>query len=238
MFDCHNDLLTYIYQKRNNVKFLQEYCSNIYNSNNITGAIFNLFFMSPEEMYSELGFLEAELNTIQMLQHVINIINSYSLIPTHINYLLGIEGLDYINSLNDIDKLYDLGIRCITVVWNNQNKFGSGNRSSNGLTKLGKQLIHKLVDMHIAIDLSHANTQTFFDIIELCNELKQHGKHPIIFASHSNCTTVYNTSRNLTDEQIQAIAQLDGIIGLVQIKRFCSHLDMKNLSNINDDFTR
>lgn len=238
MFDCHSDLLTYIYQKRNDIEFLKSYCSKIYNPNNITGGIFNLFFMSPEEMHAELGFSKDELNPVKQLEFVLKLIHVHSLIPRHTKSIFGIEGLDYLSSLDDIDLLYDLGIRSLAIVWNNKNQFGSGNRSSCGLTPLGKLLVTKLVDKKIAIDLSHANFKTFFDIIELCNSLKSKGKNPIVFASHSNAKNIYSDSRNLTDEQIQAIAKLGGVIGVVQIKRFCDYLDIKNLTNIDDDFSR
>ena len=238
MFDCHDDLLTYIYQKRNDIEFLKSYCSKIFNPNNIKVGIFNLFFMSPDEMQEELGFSKDELNPVKQLSCVTELINVHSLIPSKTKSIFGIEGLDYLHSLDDIDLLYDLGIRSVAIVWNNKNQFGSGNRSSCGLTPLGKLLVTKLVDKRIAIDLSHANLKTFFDIIKLCNILKQQGKDPIVFASHSNAKTIYSDSRNLTDEQIQAIAQLDGVIGVVQIKRFCDYLDIENLTNISDDFSR
>lgn len=238
MFDCHYDLLTYIYTKRNDIPYLKDYCRMIYRTDNVTGGILNLFFMTKEEMKEELNISKEELNIIPMLKCVKNILDKHDLIPNNSKIIYGIEGLDYLNSLDDIDILYDLGVRSIAIVWNNKNKFGSGNRSSQGLTPIGRKLVKKLVDKNIAIDLSHANENTFWDIINLCNNLKENGQCPIIFASHSNCNSVYSDSRNLTDEQIKAIASLDGVIGIVAIKRFCDYLDIQNLSNINKDFSK
>ena len=56
MFDCHYDLLTYILMKKDEPDFLKNYCASVYNDNNITGGIFNLFYMSESEMKEELGF--------------------------------------------------------------------------------------------------------------------------------------------------------------------------------------
>ena len=50
MFDCHCDLLTYIYVNRNNITKIKKVCNSIYNKDNIKGAIFNLFYMSKQEM--------------------------------------------------------------------------------------------------------------------------------------------------------------------------------------------
>lgn len=101
--------------------------------------------------------------------------------------------------------------------------FGGGAKGNKnqGLTNLGIELVEKLVDKKIAIDLSHSNERTFYDVIELCNELKNKGKDPIVFASHSNVKAICNHPRNLTDNQIIKIKELDGIIGIVSVKPFC-----------------
>lgn len=222
MFDCHCDLLTYIYVNRNNIKKIKEKCKLIYNKNNIIGAIFNLFFMSEEEMKNELNICKEEIDVIKMLNTVYKLIKENNIIPQNIKYTFGIEGLDYLENISDIDTLYDLGVRSVNIVWNNKNKFGGGTRTENtyGLTDLGEELVEKLVKTEIAIDLSHANEKTFFDIIEKCIELKKHGYFPKVFASHSNCKSVCNVKRNLTDKQIIEIKKLNGIIGIVEYKDF------------------
>ena len=170
MFDCHYDLLTYILMKKNDVNFLKNYCRKVYNKNNITGGIFNLFYMSPKEMKEEIGIEENQIDLIKNLTGVRQFIESNSLISKDINYIFGIEGLDYLQNIDDIDILYSLGLRATNIVWNNENKFGGGAKSDKniGLTKLGENLVEKLIDKKIAIDLSHANEKTFFDIIDIC----------------------------------------------------------------------
>ena len=223
MFDCHYDLLTYIYMNRKNLRPVISHCKKIFN-NNITGGIFNLFYMSEKEMYDELGVYTNEIDIIQNLKVVNYLIRRYRIIPYNIKYLIGIEGLDYLKDINDIDILYNLGIRSVGIVWNNKNKFGAGVRASNseGLTTVGKQLVDKLVNKKIAIDLSHANEKTFYDIIYKCKELKEKGYNPIVFASHSNAKMYCNVPRNLTDRQLLEIKKLDGIVGVVSVKDFCT----------------
>lgn len=236
MFDCHYDLLTYILMKKNKKDFLKEYCNRVYNKNNIIGGIFNLFYMTEEEMIDELGIDKSKINLIENLKEAKQYIEKNKLISNDIQYIFGIEGLDYLQKLEDIDVLYDLGLRSTNPVWNNQNKFGGGAKVDNkvGLTKLGEELIQKLIDKRIAIDLSHANETTFFDIINICKKMKTEGKEPIVFASHSNAKAICNVPRNLTDEQIIAIKELGGVIGVVSIKIFC--IDTEGVSNNNIDF--
>ena len=233
MFDLHYDLLTYIYMSKNNLKKVKKYCEKIFNDN-IIGGIFNLFYMSPKEMEEELSIKEEEINIIENLKLVNRLIYQNKLIPKNIKYIYGIEGLDYLERIEDIDIIYELGARRVNIVWNNDNKFGGGAKGNKtrGLTKLGEELVGILVDKKIAIDLSHANEKTFYDITNLCMDLKQKGKNPIIFASHSNVRKLCNVPRNLTDEQILKIKELDGVIGIVGVKPFCIEEDKFNNDKI------
>ena len=236
MIDCHYDLLTYILIKKDEKEFLRNYCKNVYKKDNITGGIFNLFYMTEQEMKEELGIEKNKINLIENLKEVKEYIRLNKIIPDNINYIFGIEGLDYLEKIDDIDILYSLGLRSTNPVWSNKNKFGGGVRANKeeGLTKLGKILIEKLVNKKIAIDLSHANETTFFDIINICKKMKKEGKDPIVFASHSNAKKVCNVPRNLTDEQILAIKELGGIVGVVSIKNFC--IDTDDICNKNIDY--
>ena len=229
MFDLHYDLLTYIYINRDNLAKVKKHCKKIF-KDNIIGGIFNLFYMSQQEMKEELRIERKEINIINNLKVVNKLIYENDLIPKSIKYIYGIEGFDYLEKNDDVDKIYDLGVRSVNIVWNNDNKFGGGARGNKerGLMALGEELVKKLVDKKIAIDLSHANEVTFYDIIALCMNLKQKGKNPIVFASHSNARKLCDVPRNLTDEQVLKIKELDGVIGIVGVKQFCIKEDSFN----------
>ena len=222
MFDLHYDLLTYIYMNRNDLEIVKKHLKKLFNDN-VSGGIFNLFYMSPKEMKEDLGIEKEEIDVIKNLEIVNNLIFKYNLLPNKLKYIYGIEGLDYLKKIEDIDKIYDLGVRSVNIVWNNDNKFGGGAKGdkNKGLTKLGEELIEKLADKKIAIDLSHTNEKTFYNIIDKCYKLKSSGKIPILFASHSNCYELCNHLRNLKDDQIIKINELGGVIGIVGVKPFC-----------------
>lgn len=232
MFDCHYDLLTYIYMNKNNLKEVKKHFKKIF-KDNITGGIFNLFYMSYAEMKEELGVKKEEIDIIENLKEVNNLISNYDLVPKDIKYIYGIEGLDYLEKIEDVDKIYDLGVRSVNIVWNNDNKFGGGAKGdeTRGLTDLGVELVKRLVNKKIAIDLSHTNEKTFYDIIDLCNELRNEEKYPIVFASHSNVKEICNHKRNLSDDQIIKIKELNGVIGVVAVKPFCVQEEKFNKEN-------
>ena len=230
MIDMHHDLLSIIYQcyLRMDYSYLDEWFNN-YNSENVSGVIANLYFMSPEEMREELGESLDDIDVVEMFKKAIEIYKKYSL---GIDILFSIEGCDYIKDTNELEELYNLGLRNILLVWNNPNKYGSGNRGDYGLTEEGRAFIRRAVELGISIDLSHMNEKTFKDTISLLETLKEEGLKVKVLASHSNSYSVCPHLRNLDDDELKALKELDGIVGVVEYSEFV--LD----NNASDDKLR
>ena len=238
MYDMHYDLLTILYynltknNKYQNINKLIDDCKKIYN-NNITGGIINLYFMSKKEMLDELDIKEEELqDVVKMFKKSIEYLDIFkekNIIQKNIDFIYSIEGCDFLKDEKELEKLYQLGLRSILPVWNNKNKFGSGIRTNEGITKEGIKLIKKAIELGIIIDISHANEQTFYDIINITKEEKEKGKNPILMASHSNVKTLCNRKRNLDDLQLEKLKEEDGYIGLFTNGNFLS-LNNKNFN--------
>lgn len=233
MIDLHFDLLTklYISYLENDYMYIENYM-NCLNNNNVNGLIANLCFMSKEEMKDEYhkNYYNEKIDVIEMFAVVKKLLDKY--LPNGILVIMSIEGCDYVD-ITDLKPLYDLGLRAILPVWNEENKYGSGNRTDKGLTHLGREFILKAIELGIGIDLSHANKNTFDDIIDTIWSAKKIGLEPIIYASHSNVYSLCNRDRNLTDEQLLKIKALDGIVGLFSHKNFIYKDSIKNNININ-----
>jgi membrane dipeptidase len=125
--------------------------------------------------------------------------------------MMGIEdGAAVLNDLENVDKLYNAGIRYIGLTWNKSNRIGSSARDESegrknfGLTEFGKEVVKRMEHVGILVDVSHSGEKTFWDVIE-------NTKNPII-ASHSNCYALNPHYRNLKDNQIKAIAERGGVI--------------------------
>ncbi|WP_461866798.1 dipeptidase [Thermococcus sp.] len=131
-----------------------------------------------------------------------------------IAFILGMEGAEPLG--NDIDILrifYELGLRVLTLTHSRRNYVGDGaflkpqkSGTPGGLSPFGIEVLEEAHKLGIIIDVSHLNDPGFWDVIEFSND-------PII-ASHSNCRALVNHPRNLTDEQIKAIAERGGVIGM------------------------
>lgn len=219
MFDAHYDLLSiaYVCYLKNDYSYLEERIKS-YRNDNVQGVIANLYFMSEEEMKEELHpkYYQKEVSVVEMFRISTEIIKSY--LP-NTDLIFSIEGCDFLET-SDLDELYSLGLRNILPVWNNKNKYASGNRSNQGLTEEGKCLLEKAIELGISIDLSHANKKSFDDITSYLIEKEASGEDFFVMASHSNARSICERERNLEDDQLLAIKELNGLVGVFSNRNF------------------
>lgn len=131
--------------------------------------------------------------------------------------ILSLEGAEAIEGdLSKLRILFRLGIRAMGLTWNFANEVGDGvaEERNGGLTHFGKEVVHEMNRLKMIIDVSHLSERGFWEVLRISNQ-------PII-ASHSNAKAVHDHPRNLTDEQIKAIINRDGIIGITFVKDFIS----------------
>ncbi len=131
--------------------------------------------------------------------------------------LLGVEGLTSIGEdVDQIDKLYDFGVRHAMLTWNEQNALATGVQgdTKRGVTEIGKKALHRLEQKKMIVDVSHLNERSFWDVLDTV-------RCPIL-ASHSNAKALSNATRNLTDEQLLAIRDTKGLVGLNSFNLFVS----------------
>ena len=126
-----------------------------------------------------------------------------------------IEGAEAIDpDLNSLEVLYQAGLRSIGPVWSRPNIFGhgvpfrypSGSDIGPGLTDHGKRLVKRCDELGVMLDLSHLNAAGFWDVARTSTK-------PLV-ATHSNAHGICAHSRNLTDDQLAAIRDSDGMVGL------------------------
>ena len=219
MIDMHYDLLSIMYYcyKKNDFTYVENWIKN-FTDDNVCGLLANLYFMNEDEMKDDLGkYYDPNVSVLEMFKIAVEVFKKY--LP-HTKVIFSIEGCDYIKDTKELEELYKLGLRNILLVWNNPNKYGSGNRSSSGLTDEGRKFLIKAIDLGISIDLSHMNRKTFSDTVDLLKEQKKLQKDVKVIVSHSNCYDIWNHPRNLTDDQLKSIKDLDPVVGLVSYGPF------------------
>ena len=217
IFDTHTDILYNIVEKRlkNTRGIVEAYHIPEQLEGNITGGIWTYYtdinHLLCEDIDKAILYILEELEASDDVQ----VIKSQDDWTDHkVNVILGFESLASIKDLDHLRKMYNHGFRHAMLTWNEKNHFatGIGTQDGTGLTDLGCQAISLMNELGMVIDVSHASIDTMFDILDITRE-------PII-ASHSNCYSVTPHRRNLSDEQIMAIAKVEGVIGITSVPDF------------------
>jgi membrane dipeptidase len=143
--------------------------------------------------------------------------------------IAGLMGLEGGHAIEDSPRLlrdyYRLGVRYMTLThWNTNGLADSATdvnnpqvQHHNGLTPLGKEVVHEMNRLGMMVDISHTSDKTFYDAIET-------SQAPII-ASHSACRALTNVPRNMTDDMIKALSKKGGVI---QINVNCGFISQKS----------
>jgi membrane dipeptidase len=137
--------------------------------------------------------------------------------------LMGIEGGHAIeDSLATLREFYRLGVRYMTLTWNNTNNWadaGRGEKKHNGLSDFGREVVREMNRLGMMVDVSHVSDKTMSDALDV-------SKAPII-ASHSSARALSNVPRNIPDDLLKKIA---GKGGVVQVNFYSVFVDAATVS--------
>jgi membrane dipeptidase len=122
--------------------------------------------------------------------------------------LLGLEGGHSIeNDLGLLRTYHQLGVRYMTLTWAKNNEWADSSGDTplhNGLTDFGRSVVREMNRLGMMVDVSHVSDKTFWDVLQTT--------HAPIIASHSSARALTDSPRNLTDEQLRAIATNNGVV--------------------------
>jgi len=130
--------------------------------------------------------------------------------------ILHLEGADCIGTdMAILDCLYQLGIRSIGLTWNHRNLLADGvgeGKHAAGLSRVGKEVVIRMAELGILLDLSHLAEPGFQEAIE-------YYQGPVL-VTHANARALCNHPRNLNDTQLKMIRDCSGVIGINQVADF------------------
>jgi membrane dipeptidase len=146
-----------------------------------------------------------------------------------IGLVLALEGVEPFGyEVATADLFWELGLRVAGLTWNRRNPFADGAADEGGLSGLGGRLLTRFAELGVILDLAHASPRLFDECLEAYA-----GR---VCVTHAGCRAVNDTPRNLSDGQLRALAERDGIFGLMlhplaidpvspTIERVIDHLD-------------
>lgn len=219
--DAHNDLLIELDHRRDGAAPFARHWLPLLEQGGVGLQVCPVFGAEPEWL-SELS-LRRVLSQIAAFQRAVDenpdrvlaVRRAVDLDPVErgerIGMMLsmeGVEALGYDPAL--IDVFWSLGVRMVGLTWNRRNPFadGAAEPDGGGLSRLGRQLVERMLGLGIVLDLAHASERTFADVLERAGE-------GTVVVSHAACRAVCETPRNLSDEQLRALAERGGVLGMM-----------------------
>jgi len=121
-------------------------------------------------------------------------------------------------NLDKLQLFHNLGLRIIQPCYNNRNVFADGcaEKSNGGLSNAGHELVDMMNKLDLIVDCSHVGVKTTLDVCDSAN---------FVVSTHSDARAVCDNPRNRTDEEIKAIAEKDGVLGMVAFPTFVKWTD-------------
>jgi membrane dipeptidase len=162
----------------------------------------------------------------------VKLVSNYNDIMSTVNNgkiaaVLCLEGGQLIGkNIDNIDKLYKLGMRYLTLAWNYGTEWcgGAHDDDNKGLTEFGKQVIDRLNELGVMIDVSHVNKKSLEDVLNYTDKT--------VIATHSGAYDVNESKRNLSNEHIKEIARRGGVIGSVFYPYFLNNTDKATIKDV------
>ena len=123
-----------------------------------------------------------------------------------IGYVLSLEGADSILSPRHLEQAYEEGLRAVGLAHYGPGIYAAGTSAEGGLTERGRDLLPVMEALGLALDVTHLTDAGFWEALDRFDGT--------IWASHHNCRHLVPHPRQLTDEQIRAVIERDGVIGV------------------------
>lgn len=189
-------------------------------------ALFNNGELEVKEMLGIIELLKKEADKSSLAEFCItaeDIDNSAAPVAV----ISSLEGIGNTPDLqcDDINRFYDAGVRVASITWSNDNPLcGGTHENKTGLTSKGREVLRRMSELGMVLDVSHISDAGFYDACEI------EGLN--IIATHSNSRTICLHNRNLTDEQFKIIISRGGVAGLNLFPKFINNTDSAAVTDL------
>jgi membrane dipeptidase len=184
------------------------------------------------DLVDELGMMLADVH--KHAQQVAKITRSQDILDAQqarkIGFLPTVEHLSIGNELHRVDVLYGIGVRLAGLTYMRKSEIGDGQyeRTNCGLSDFGIDVVRRMNDIGMAIDLSHAGSRTALETIELSDA-------PVVF-SHNASATVRPTRRSRSDEEVRAVADKGGLVCVTAVPNSLSDDPHQDINCVLDHY--
>ena len=241
IIDMHCDTLLNLRTKEYDLKNVKGHISldKLISSNYLVQcfAVFtHLKYVTDPKQYVEEMISAFKYNMDKFSNEIRQVYNYNDIIKNQedniVSALLTIEELGVIHEVEELDELYQQGVRMATLTWNFANDFAYPAwefiskeippviQPKKGLTEKGIKLVKRMEELGIIIDVAHLNDEGIYDILKYTTK-------PFV-ASHSNARSICDVSRNLPDDLLLKMKERGCVIGI----NYCPDFVKENSNNV------
>ncbi|MDW7651873.1 MAG: dipeptidase [Bacillota bacterium] len=154
-----------------------------------------------------------------------------ALLEKKLAVLLSMEGGEPLEDLDVLHVLYRLGLRSVGLTWNQRNMLADGvgvGQAAGGLTHLGQDMVREMNKLGMIVDAAHLAPRGFYDLLDAASA-------PFV-VTHANAKAVCDHRRNLDDDQLRALQEQGGVVGLTYYPPFVHRSGLASLDDLLDHF--
>ncbi len=203
---------------------------------NLVLQVFSLFVYPAEQSRTLKGILQQidrfyqEIEQNSQLVYLLLYMTDYKPDNNRLAALLHLEGGECLGTDQEVLRiLYRLGLRSVGLTWNDRNLLADGvkeGQNAGGLSRVGRKMIQEMKRLGMLLDLSHIAPAGFYQAID-------EYQGPVL-VTHANVRKFCDHPRNLDDNQLKALANSGGIIGLSQVSDFVKDIPQPSLDDFID----
>ncbi len=210
-FDLHCDTATFLFDRGEDLSSSSAHISSRsilqFEKYGQVAAIFSRNDLSDEECYTR--FFSAA-NDFKVKNSISFCRSAGELSENERAYILSVEDARLLSGdAERLNALFNADVRVITPLWAGETCIGGSFDTEAGLTRFGKDVINKCLELGVIVDISHASGRSSDEMIDICSKYGA----PVI-ASHSDSYAVNPHARNINDERAKKIASSKGLIGI------------------------
>jgi membrane dipeptidase len=168
--------------------------------------------MAQVDVYHRLADQSEQITLIDGPQDLEDVLASWATETPQVGIVMALEGADPIRRPAEAEEWVQRGVRAASLSWMARSRYAGGNAQPGPLTDAGRALLEVMADFGMLLDVSHLAEEAFWEAIE-----RYEGP---VAATHANPRTFVPGPRQLSDRMIQALAERDGVMGIVPYNRF------------------
>ncbi len=164
------------------------------------------------DYYRHLADQSDQIDLIQSLADLESVLSSWAGEAPRVGIVISMEGADPIRRPAEVEEWHRLGVRAVGLAWMAGSRYAGGDREPGPLTDAGRELLEAMAEFGLLLDVSHLAERAFWEAVD-----RYEGP---VAATHANPRALVPGHRQLSDRMIRALAERDGVVGVVPFNRF------------------